>query len=285
MEITRLVHEPRVFIVLVNWNGKDVTLECLDSLYKVTYRNFRIVVVDNASTDGSVAALKNAFPETLILEMRENLRFAGGNNVGMRHALEEGAEFVLILNNDTTVDREFLSHLVDRMKSDMNIGMVSPKIYYYDDPNRIWFAGGKISLWTGTMSHIGIREIDHGQYDHVREIDYATGCCVLVRRTVAEKVGLFDESFHIYTEDADWSLRVRRAGYAIVYEPGATVWHKLSVSAGGHLSWYKLKNKYFSNLRFFSRYAAWYHWFVFPWASVVVNGVAALRYLATKRND
>jgi GT2 family glycosyltransferase len=160
--------------------------------------------------------------------------------------------------------------------------MVAPKIFYADPPDRLWFAGGEISFWTGTMRHTGIRETDHGQYDTPREIGYATGCCILTSREVIERAGVLDESFFMYTEDADWSMRVRAAGYRILYEPRARVWHKLSVSAGGHLSLFKLRNKALSNLRFFARYARWYHWLTFPWLNVLVNGWAGVRYLVQK---
>jgi GT2 family glycosyltransferase len=275
--------EPRVFTILVNWNGRDVTLECLASLAHIRYRTNSIVVVDNASTDGSVDAIRRHHPDVTVLAMKENHRFAGGNNAGMRHALEHGADMILLLNNDTTVADDFLTHMVGRMQSHPAIGMVAPKIYYHDDPARIWFAGGVVSMWTGTMRHTGIRERDNGQHDTAGEIDYASGCCILVRRSVVERVGMLDESFYMYTEDADWSMRVRRAGHTIIYEPKARIWHKLSVSAGGHLSWYKMKNKLISNLRFFGRYAAWYHWLVFPWMNVVVNVLAAIRYIVQTR--
>ncbi len=275
--------EPLVYIVLVNWNGKDVTLDCLLSLRAISYRNFKAVVVDNASSDGSVRTFHDEFPEVTVLEMEKNLRFAGGTNVGLQHAMEHGAELLLLLNNDTTVDPEFLSAMVSRLMSEDRIGIVTPKILYHDDPHRIWFAGGKISMWTGTMRHVGIRELDMGQYDRPREVQYASGCCILTRTSMAKEVGLLDESFHSYTEDADWSMRVRKAGYTIAFEPRAVIWHKLSVSTGGHLSWYKMKNKFVSNLRFFGRYAAWYQWLVFPWMNVLVNGYAALRFLASTR--
>jgi GT2 family glycosyltransferase len=173
--------------------------------------------------------------------------------------------------------------MVQRMTDDRRCGMVAPKIYYSSPPDILWFAGGIVSLWTGTMRHRGIRESDHGQYDLPGPIDYASGCCVLVRREVVESIGLLDESYFMYTEDADWSLRARRAGYSIQYEPRARIWHRLSVSAGGHLSWYKMQNKFISNLRFFSRYAAWYQWLVFPWLNLALNGLAAIRYFATTR--
>ncbi len=265
-------------IVLVNWNGRDVTLACLDSLAKLTYPQFKVVVVDNASTDGSVQAIRDRHPTVVVLEQRRNLRFAGGSNAGIRYALEHGAEMICLLNNDTTVDREFLTSLVARLQSDATIGAVAPKIYYFDEPQRIWFAGGEISMWTGTMRHVGIRELDRGQYETSREIDYATGCCILTRKEVIERVGMLDESYHMYTEDADWSMRIRRAGYRIMYEPRAKVWHKLSIASGGHLSFFKMKNKFISNLRFFFRYATLPQKLVFPWLNVLVNALAAIRY-------
>jgi GT2 family glycosyltransferase len=276
--------QPLVFIVIVNWNGRDITRDCLQSLSRISYENVRTIVVDNGSVDGSVESIREQFPNATLLEMNANLRFAGGTNAGIRHGLEHGAELFLLLNNDTTVDPGFLSAMVDRMTSSVTIGMVAPKIYYHSEPNRIWFAGGALSMWTGTMRHIGIREIDRGHHDTAQEIEYATGCCILARREVVQKIGLLDESYSMYTEDADWSMRARRAGYTIMYEPKARVWHKLSVSAGGHLSMFKMRNKFWSNLRFFARYASWYHWLVFPWANIIVNGYTAATYLLTERS-
>jgi GT2 family glycosyltransferase len=274
---------PTVWVILVNWNGREVTLDCLDSLARATYPAMHVLVVDNASSDGSVEAIRSRFPRVELLVMPENLRFAGGNNAGMRHALDAGAAFVLLLNNDTVVDPGFVEPLVARLEGDAGAGMAAPKILYHAAPDRLWFAGGEISLWSGTMRHTGIRETDHGQYDAVRDIDYATGCCILVRAGVVRNVGMLDESFFIYGEDADWSMRVRRAGYRIMYEPASRIWHKVSVSTGGHLSAFKLRNKFISNFRFFARHAAWYHWLVFPWMNILVNAVAAVRYLGRSR--
>ncbi len=268
-----------VTIILVNWNGKEVTLECLASLRGVCTAGVNVLVVDNGSRDGSVEAIRSAFPATEVLALPDNRRFAGGNNAGIAHALARGADYVLLLNNDTVVDPGFVTKMLDRFQCEERCGMVAPKIYYADPPDRIWFAGGTISFWTGTMRHRGIREHDHGQYDLSCDIDYATGCCILLSRDVIEKAGVMDESFFMYAEDADLSMRVRNAGYRIVYEPGARVWHKLSVSAGGHLSLFKLRHKAVSNLRFFARHARWYHWLTFPWMNVLVNALAALRYL------
>jgi GT2 family glycosyltransferase len=280
--MNRMSPQPLIYIVLVNWNGKNVTLDCLASLHAVTYHRREVLVVDNGSTDGSAEAIAHRYPDVQLLQQKENLRFAGGNNVGIRFALEHGADAVMLLNNDTIVDPGFLEPMIERLTSDRSCGVVAPKIYYADAPQSIWFAGGEISMWTGTMRHTGIRENDHGQYDTSRNIDYASGCCILTGRAVLENVGMLDQSYFMYGEDADWSMRVRRAGYHILYEPRAKVWHRLSVSAGGHLSSFKLRNKAISNFRFFARYAAWYHWITFPWMSVIMNLWSAVRFLATR---
>jgi hypothetical protein len=273
------MHNPSVYVIVVNWNGKGVTLDCLDSLRRVTYPALKVLVVDNGSTDGSVAAFTSGFPEVEILSLNENRRFAGGNNAGIRRALEAGADFVLLLNNDTVVDPGFVQPLLDRFHREERCGMAVPKIFYHHPPHLLWYAGGEISFWTGTMRHRGIREKDSGQYNEPGDTGYATGCCVLVSREIIARVGAMDEDYYMYTEDADWSMRVRRAGYRVLYEPNAFLWHKLSISAGGHLSRFKLKNKMLSNYRFFARYARWYHWITFPWLSIIVNAWAGLRYL------
>lgn len=255
---------PLVYIIVLTWNGKKDTLECLSSLEKISYPNARILVVDNASEDGTAEEIRRIFPNTEVIVNATNLRFAGGNNAGIRRGLEAGAEYVVLLNNDTTVDPQFVTQMVAAASEDPVIGMVGPKILYYGEPQRIWFAGGKIEWWKGWMSHIGIREVDHGQHNSVREVDFLTGCCMLVKREVIERVGMLDESYFIYGEDADWCVRGSRAGYKLQYVPSAVVWHKLSVSTGGHLSWFKNWNKLKSQLRLMCRYAKPYHWLTIP---------------------
>ena len=276
--------DPVVTVLIVNWNGREVTLDCLASLQKVTYPAMRILLVDNGSHDDTLPAVRAAYPNVSILALGENKRFAAGNNHGMKVALDEGTDFVLLLNNDTTVAPDFITHLVDRFNATERCGMVAPKIYYYTPGNTIWFAGGNVSFWTGTMSHRGIREVDRGQYDVAGETGYATGCCILVPADVIRRVGMLDHRYFMYGEDADWSLRVQRAGYRVMYEPTSKVWHKLSVSAGGHLSSFKLRNKAISQYRFFAHHARWYHWFTFPWMSILVNAFAAARYILATRS-
>jgi GT2 family glycosyltransferase len=255
---------PLVYVIVLTWNGKNNTLECLRSLQRMTYPIASVLVVDNASIDGSADAIRTEFPNVQLIINNSNLRYARGNNVGMKHALERGTEYVLLLNNDTVVDCEFLSQLVHVAESDKKVGMVGPKIYYYGEQKRIWFAGGRIEWWKGWVSHNGIREHDIGQYDAMKEVDYLTGCCMLVKREVIERVGLLDESYYIYGEDADWCIRAARAGYSLLYVPSAIVWHKLSASTGGHFSWFKNWNKLKSQLRLMARYAKPYHWLTIP---------------------
>jgi GT2 family glycosyltransferase len=220
--------------------------------------------VDNASSDGTVETVKEKFPSVKIISNPKNLRFAGGNNVGIEYALQNKSDFVLLLNNDTEVDPNFLSELVRFAENDSRIGIVGPKIFYYYDQKRIWFAGGRVDYWKGWISHIGIREIDHGQYDTAREVDYITGCCMLVKREVVEKIGKLDESYFIYGEDTDWCLRASRADYKLAYVPSSVIWHKVSASSGGNLSWFKNWNKLKSQLRLMARYAKWYNWVTIP---------------------
>lgn len=274
---------PLTYIIIVNWNGMRDTLECLASLRKVEGENFNVVVVDNGSEDESEKEIRKQYPETQLLETGKNLRFAGGNNVGIRFALDRGAEQIMLLNNDTTVDPHFLVLMTNHLQSAPDIGIVAPKILYFADPTRLWYAGGEISMWSGTMRHIGIRESDDGSFDEPRETDYASGCCFLTKRETVERIGYLDDTYFMYAEDADWCLRARQAGYRIVYEPRARVLHKVSVSAGGHLSSFKLRNKFISSMRFFSRYARWYHWIIFPWLNLIINGIAAMRYLTARR--
>lgn len=263
---------PLVFVIVLTWNGRQDTLECLSSLKEVVYPNYRVLVVDNASVDRTAEQVRSQFPNVELIVNKENFRFAGGNNIGIEYALSKDADYILLLNNDTIVDPKFINALVTTAESDSRIGMAGPKMYYYTDPNRIWYAGGKIEWWKGWLSHTGVRELDNSQYKQTKETDFISGCCILVRREVVEKVGMLDTTYYIYGEDVDWCIRACRAGYRLMFEPKAKIWHKLSVSTGGHLSWFKNWNKLKSQLWIMARYAKWYYWFTIPFG-VVLNSV------------
>jgi GT2 family glycosyltransferase len=268
---------PLVYIIVLTWNGKKDTLECLNSLKELVYPNYRVLVVDNASADGTAEQVRSQFPDVELIVNKDNFRFAGGNNSGIEYALSKNADYTLLLNNDTIVDKTFIDELVLTAESDSQIGMVGPKMYYYSDPNRIWYAGGKIEWWKGWLSHIGVRGIDNGQYCQTKETDFISGCCVLVKREVVETIGILDTAYYIYGEDVDWCIRAFRAGYRLMFEPKAKIWHKLSVSTGGHLSWFKNWNKLKSQLRIMVRYAKWYNWFTIPFGIVINLAISFLK--------
>jgi GT2 family glycosyltransferase len=224
------VEQPRVAVIVLNWNRRQDTLECLQSLEELTFPHFQVTVVDNGSSDGSVEAIREAFPTVSLLVNPENLGFAEGNNVGMRHVLGEGADYVFLLNNDTVVHPALLDELVAVAESDPQIGVVGPKICYYDRRDRLWYAGAREQWLRRIPATVGLDEPDQGQYDQVCETACVYGTAMLIRRQVLEKVGLLDERFFCYHEDADFCMRVRQAGYRCVYNPRGLVWHKVSAS-------------------------------------------------------
>ncbi|MBI5216667.1 MAG: glycosyltransferase family 2 protein [Ignavibacteriae bacterium] len=257
---------PFVYCIILNLNGKQLLLETIESVLKMTYPRFEIIVVDNGSTDGSQQAVKEMYPNLVLLENGKNLGFGEGNNVGINYAVEQGAEWLILLNNDIAVDENMLSEMMNVAVSDSRIGILCPKIYFFSEPNKFWYAGGKVNFFTGMVAHRGIRESDNGQYDTTEETEYATGCAFLVKREVIERVGTFDPIyFPAYSEDADWTERTRRAGYKIMYVPKAKLWHKVSSFSGGGMTPLKTQLKVEHNLIFFKRYASWYHWLTIPW--------------------
>jgi GT2 family glycosyltransferase len=230
------VNEPSIAIIVLSWNGKNDTLECLRSLKDIEYPNYNILVVDNGSKDGTPNAVKLAFPDVEVLETGENLGFAKGNNVGIQWALDQGAEAILLLNNDTIVDPSFLSTMVESLYSEPDIGATNPLIYYYNPPNVIWSAGGTIDSRTGIAYQRHINEPDTGQITADEDIDYGIGAALLIRREAIEKVGLLDPDFFLYYEETDWCSRARAAGYRIVLTPKSKIWHKVSRAMEGRSS-------------------------------------------------
>jgi GT2 family glycosyltransferase len=223
---------PQVVIVVLNWNGLADTLECLESLARLDYPAYEVVVVDNDSTDGSAEAIREQFPEVTLIENRENLGFTGGNNVGLRYALARGTDYALLLNNDTKVAPDFLRHMVEASEADPTVGIAGPTIYYHERPDIIWSAGGVIDWRRGSTQMVGLNERDEGQLGQVpRTVDFVTGCALLVRRAVLEQAGLLDERFFAYYEETEWCVRATRAGFKIVHVPLAHIWHKISPAA------------------------------------------------------
>ena len=222
---------PKIGIVILNWNGWRDTLSCLASIRQADYpaSQYQIVVVDNGSTDESVAQLRGHNGLTL-LELPSNVGFAAGSNVGIRHALASGCDYVLLLNNDTLMAPNFLRPLLQTFDIDSAAGVVSPKIRYYDRPDQLWYAGGKFRQPRLIGEMVGLGQPDIGQYDQSREVDFAVGCCMLIRRSVLERIGYLDERFFFYQEDVDFSYRAAQAGFSVWYQPASVIFHKVSHS-------------------------------------------------------
>jgi len=229
---SRLKKYPRVFIIILNWNQLDLTLECIASLAGQDYENYTTIVVDNGSTDGSPDVILDNYPKVVMLTLEENLGYSQGNNIGMRYALEHGADYLFLLNNDTTVAPDMLRLLVDATEADPEIGMSGPTMYYFDQPNRIAAAGSMIDRQRGTFRHLDDGKIESEPNGPVKEVDFIVSCGVLVKREVVDKIGLFDTRYFINGEDIDWGWKTQKAGYKVVYLPSARMWHKISATMG-----------------------------------------------------
>lgn len=237
----------RVFIVIVNWNGTKDTCQCLTSLSMLAIPDKTIVsviVVDNGSTVDPTSAIHRVYKEAIVIRLPTNRGFSGGNTAGMKYAMEHNATHIWLLNNDTVVDRHALS-LIDAF-DDPHVGIAGSKIYFapgceyhhdrYAEAERgkvFWYAGGSIDWDNMYASHIGVDEVDHGQYDRVINTQFVTGCSFMVKREVVEKVGYFDDRLYLYLEDVDYSLRTKHAGWSLVYYPGSVLWHVNAGSSGG----------------------------------------------------
>ncbi|OGQ00694.1 MAG: hypothetical protein A2Z40_05825 [Deltaproteobacteria bacterium RBG_19FT_COMBO_60_16] len=234
------------YIVVLTWNGWNDTEECLRTLLPAAGGGIRILLVDNGSADGTPEKVRRSFPEVEVIENGKNLGFPAGNNVGIREALVRGAEFVILLNNDTAVDKEFARELIDAAAPDKKVGMATSKIYFYDRPDVIWFAGGDFSPWTGRSRHAGFGKVDRGQYDNVGQIGRPCACSLLVTRAFLEDVGLMSEDLFLYGEEIDWAIRARKKGYKCVLAPRSKVRHKGAASTGGGQSgnylYYSVRN-------------------------------------------
>lgn len=249
--------QKRVDIIILNYNGRDDTIECLESLREIDYQAHRITLIDNGSIDGTAEAVAELFPQVNLIRSEENLRFAGGNNLAFEKTLEEGFDYALMLNNDTVVESDFLTEMVETAESNPEIGLVGAKMYYYDHPNVIWFAGGRANIFLARMRHIGIGETDRGQYEEPKEMDFLNGACLLVRCEVLKDIGLLDEDFFLYGEDFDLCLRAVKKGYKLYYQPRARIRHKVSRSTP-HLK--KLLYRYQSWIRLIRKHTPFYWW-------------------------
>lgn len=248
----------KIAVVILHYKGIENTLECIKSVSHINKKNINveIVVVNNNPQDGSEEIL-NQLKNIKLISNSDNLGFSGGMNTGIKLALKLGATHIVLLNNDTYVDPDFLVNLCEASKK---ADIISPKIYFapgYEFHKKrykksdlgkvIWYAGGKIDWQNVIGVHTGVDEVDSGQFNKRREIDFATGCCLMITKEVFEKIGYLEDRYFLYLEDMDFSVRAKKHGFKIIFEPTSIIWHKNASSAGGSGS--QLQEYYFTRNR------------------------------------
>mgnify|MGYP000135541639 FL=1 len=230
-------------ILILNWNGKHLLKPCLDSVSAIDYPNYSVMVIDNGSTDNSVKMVKEKFSEVELLELENNNGFAGGYNRCFTRLKDEYSGFILLLNNDTEVDPNILSSFIQAKDKYGDNHLYGGKIFYKNNPEKIWYAGGNVNLKYLKISHRGIRQTDSVEYSKPMQTDYITGCCLFTSMEIINQLNGFDELFNMYGEDVDLCLRAKDAGYFCYYWPDAKLWHHISASIGGNYSISKMLKK------------------------------------------
>ncbi len=247
---TTLEPKPNVAVIIINYNGFKDTKSCLSSLNKATYPNFKVYLIENGSLDDSLVKIKEfikkqkfKYPLELIIS-NNNLGFAGGNNLGLKKAFRDGFGYFLLLNNDTNVKPDFLDKLIEAAEKNPQVGILGPKIMYHSEPNKIWFGGGKFS-WFGGGNHLDYNRVETKseflEAQSPKIVDWITGCCMLLKKEVIEKIGFMREEYFLYYEDTDYNLQARKVGFQCLYVPKAIIYHKVSSvtkTLGNPTIWY-----------------------------------------------
>lgn len=228
---------PKVIIIILNWNGMKYTSECIYSLLNIEYDNFEILIVDNNSTEEDINKLKILLDNNKKVKAifnKQNHGFAGGNNIGIDYSLNNGAEYIMILNNDTVVEKNFMKPLIEVFNNHKNVGIVAPQINYFDHPDIIWSAGGYISKIRGSgfaLSNINEKKVKYLE----KEVAFVSGCCMLIKKEVFEAIGNLDVQYFMYLEDVDFCLRASKAGFRIFVSHGSKIYHKVGKSTDNNL--------------------------------------------------
>ncbi|MBN2099795.1 MAG: glycosyltransferase family 2 protein [Dehalococcoidia bacterium] len=265
------MNSPKVSIIVLNWNGLSDTQECIRSLLQVTYPTREVILIDNASIGDDVLQLEWEFGDSIrILRNERNYGFAGGNNIGIRHVLDHSSpDYVFLLNNDTTVAPDILDEMVKAAESDPGVGLLGPKIYFYDFDGRkdvIWTAGGKIRWWhPWVYDAFGHNDDDLPRYQEPRTVHWVSGAAMMIRREVIDKIGLLDSGYFFGTEDVEYSLKARAHGFKCLYVPTARVWHKVGRSRSRRVpSFADLPDYYRLLRRNFPKAVCAYHLLISP---------------------
>ncbi len=264
------------YLIVVNYCNAALTADCIESVKNAGWEISRVVVVDNASPDDSVTLLEQIEGIKLIAST-DNGGFAYGNNIGIKYALSKDCSAVILLNNDTVVDENFFSAIFEGGESTVTV----PKIYYYYQPNTLWYAAGGVDYRKGRQIHYGDRKEDSDVFSEEKDIEFATGCCMMIPRKVLDSVGLLDEQFFMYSEDMDYSLRLKEAGVSIHYLPKAKVWHKVGMSAGSQSKmgiYYCNRNRFYILKKYKFGVSAWAY-------TIITRGLRYLCSFITMSND
>ena len=270
-----------VQIIVLNWNQKQLSLDCIDSLKKTSYKKKQIIFIDNASSDGSVDFIRNEHPDIEIIQAPKNLGYAGGNNFGFR-SIKNQADYTIFINNDTYVDPDFIDPLILELENNSNVVQTAPLIFYANQSNKIWYAGGQIFLPFSHIRHRGIRSINLEKFSHKKKVSYASGCCFCMRTADFKELGMFDETYIMYCEDVDLSLRVSKAKGTIKVIPSSMIWHHISKSIGGSHSISKWYKKNTSTLKLIFKHS---NPFFFPLAFVffMINNLLSLSLVVVSK--
>ena len=225
------INKLSIAVILVNWKKYNLTSNCIDSLNKSNYKNFKIILVDNEYSEKSLIDLRNKHKELIVFKEKNNLGFAGGNNIGIRYALENDYDYIMLLNNDTEVKENFILPLVERIEKDHSLGAVQPLILNFSNKSIIWNAGGKLNKFLGlTSTRLNNNKLNSSiVFDDYT--DWISGCCILIKSEILTKVGLLDEKFFNYYEDVDWSLRMKNLGYDLGFVKESIIYHHGSSSS------------------------------------------------------
>lgn len=266
----------QVEVVIVNWERPEDTIQCIRSVLESKYPNFKILVVDNGSSDDSIKKISQACDQITLIALPDNIGFAGGYNVGIEKALENGAHFIFLLNNDTVIDENTLSLLVNT-KWDISV----PKITFHEPPNMIWAAGARWRSIPPTIKMNGYKKPDGPAYDQAYQLDYATGCALMIKKEVLDRITGFDPLYVNYMEDYDFSFRAREAGFSIGYVPEARVKHKVSQSLGesSPQRWKFLGRNTVLFYRNHDRFPIYTIWLVLGWTTIRELMLGNSRYL------
>jgi GT2 family glycosyltransferase len=248
---------PKVTIIVLNYIHWESTVACVRSLLLSTYQNYEIILIDNASPNDSEVQLRKLFPGLVFFQTGNNLGYTGGINYGIKRVLEGDSEYILVINPDTTVEKDLLVHLVASMIKNPTAAIAGGTIYYSDDTNRIWYAGGKLVPWKGYAEHFTTL-VNNADASTDRQVTFVTGCLMLLRVSALRNIGLLDDRFFMYLDDIEYSSRVRRFGYELLYVPEAKIFHKIiGHDEAVYKLYYSVRNRFLLIKTAFSGLSRW----------------------------